>query len=37
MIPLEIGAMVICFAGMVTITVSGSKQAEDEETAGEID
>lgn len=37
MIPLELIAMAICFAGMITITVSGSKQAVNEESTGVID
>jgi len=37
MIPFELFAMGICFAGMVTITVSGSMRAEKEEAAGTVD
>ena len=36
-IPVEIIAMLICFAGMVTVTVSGSKNANANETEGATD
>lgn len=36
-IPVEIIAMLICFAGMVTVTVSGSKNANEVGAEGATD